>query len=50
MESSNRLMRTLLSATVLLAGLLALRPATAQDRTDYRRIPTEEGFLRRAGV
>jgi hypothetical protein len=45
MESSNRFMRTLLSATVLLTGLLAFGPATAQDRTDYRRIPTEEGFL-----
>jgi hypothetical protein len=45
MESSNRLMRTLLRATVLVAVLLALGPATAQGRTDYRRIPTGDGFL-----
>ena len=32
-------------ATAFLGGLLALGPAIAQDRTDYRRIPTENGFL-----
>ena len=32
-------------ATAFLGGLLALGPAIAQDRTDYRRIPTEDGFL-----
>ena len=32
-------------ATTFLGGLLALGPAIAQDRTDYRRIPTEDGFL-----
>ena len=31
--------------TAFLGGLLALGPAIAQDRTDYRRIPTEDGFL-----
>jgi hypothetical protein len=31
--------------TAFVGGLLALGPAIAQDRTDYRRIPTEDGFL-----
>jgi hypothetical protein len=37
-------MRNVLAAAVL-AGLLAVGPAMAQDRTDYRRIPTDDGFL-----
>jgi hypothetical protein len=31
--------------TAFVGGLLALGTAIAQDRTDYRRIPTEDGFL-----
>jgi hypothetical protein len=31
--------------TAFVGGLLALGPAIAQDRMDYRRIPTDDGFL-----